>query len=339
MITIADIAKRAGVAPSTVSRVLTGRGYSAKKTRDLVMHTADDLAYTPNRVAQSLRLRRTKTLGLLIADVENSFYSQIAKNVETVAKQAGFHVVLCNSNDDPREERDCLDLLAGLRVDGILITPTGKNLGHLQSLLSGGIKIVQLDRKIDKLQCDSVTVDNRKGAEAAVEHLIQKGHRRIGILAGEIRVTTGRQRLEGYRLALKKYGIPFDDSFVRESNFLRETAVQAAQSLLKMRQLPTAVFAANNVLAEACLVVLKDLGLSVARDISVVAFDDAPWMQMIERPLTVVVQPTEELAGTATNLILRRILEPQPSKAVRVVLEPTLIPRDSVSSSGNGATK
>lgn len=231
MITINDIANRTGVAPSTVSRVLSGNGYSGKKTRDLVLRTADDLAYTPNRVAQSLRLNQTKTLGLVIADVENSFYSRIAKTVETVAKGSGFHVVLCNSNDDPGEERDCLELLVDLRVDGILITPTGKNAAFLRSLLSRGIKIVQLDRQVSKLRCDSVVVNNRKGAEAAVEHLILQGHRRIGLLAGETHVTTGRQRLEGYRLALMKHRIPFDPGFVRESNFLRETALGAAQSL------------------------------------------------------------------------------------------------------------
>ncbi|MEA3146135.1 MAG: LacI family transcriptional regulator, partial [Verrucomicrobiota bacterium] len=261
MITINDIANRAGVAPSTVSRVLSGNGYSGKKTRDLVLRTADDLAYTPNRVAQSLRLKQTKTLGLVIADVENSFYSRIAKTVETVAKGSGFHVVLCNSNDDPGEEKDCLELLVDLRVDGILITPTGKNAAFLRSLLSRGIKIVQLDRKLARLRCDSVVVNNRKGAEAAVEHLILQGHRRIGLLAGETHVTTGGQRLEGYRQALMKHRIPFDPGLVRESNFLRETALGAAQSLFNRAELPTAVFAANNVLAESCLFVLRELRL------------------------------------------------------------------------------
>src|SRR5580693_648337 len=135
MITITDIARRAGVAPSTVSRVLSGNGYAGKHTRDLVLRAADELAYTPNKVAQSLRLNQTSTLGLVIADVENSFYSRIAKTVEVVAKQAGFHVILCNSNDDPLEERECLELLVRLRADGILITPTGKNIAYLQTLL------------------------------------------------------------------------------------------------------------------------------------------------------------------------------------------------------------
>ena len=327
MITINDIAIRAGVAPSTVSRVLTGNGYAGKKTRDRVRRAADDLAYSPNRVAQSLRLNQTKTLGLVIADVENSFYSRIAKTVELVAKRAGFHVVLCNSNDDPQEERECLKLLIKLRVDGILITPTGQNAAHLRSLLLRGSRIVQLDRKVSNLRCDSVVVNNRKGAEAAVGHLIRRGHRRIGLLAGEIDVTTGRQRLEGYRVALRKHGIPFDPSLVRQSNFLRATAVDAARSLFNMAELPTAVFAANNVLAESCLFVLKELGLS--RDVSLIVFDDAPWMQLIERPLTVVVQPIEELARTAATLVLQRVQEPEPSNPVSIVLEPTLIIRDS----------
>ena len=327
MITINDIANRAGVAPSTVSRVLSGNGYSGKKTRDLVLRTADDLAYTPNRVAQSLRLKQTKTLGLVIADVENSLYSRIAKTVETIAKRSGFHVVLCNSNDDPGEEKDCLELLVDLRVDGILITPTGKNAAFLRSLLSRGIKIVQLDRKLARLRCDSVVVNNRNGAEAAVEHLILQGHRRIGLLAGETHVTTGGQRLEGYRLALMKHRIPFDPGLVRESNFLRDTALGAAQSLFNRAELPTAVFAANNVLAESCLFVLRELRLS--QSVSVVVFDDAPWMQLIDPPLTVVVQPIEELARTAATLMVKRVQASEAPNPVAIVLEPTLITRDT----------
>ncbi len=295
--------------------------------RNAQKRSTDDLGYTPNRVAQSLRLNQTRTLGLVIADVENSFYSRIAKTVEMVAKRSGFHVILCNSNDDPKEERECLELLEKLRVDGVLITPTGRNAGYLRSLLSRNVKIVQLDRKVPKLQCDSVVVNNRMGAEAAVEHLILKGHRRIGLLAGEIHVTTGQQRLKGYRLALAKHHIPFDPSFVRESNFLRETAMDAARSLFNVAKLPSAVFAANNVLAESCLFVLKELGLS--RKVSVVVFDDAPWMQLIECPLTVVVQPVEELAKTAANLIVQRIQEFEPLNPQSIVLEPILISRDS----------
>jgi len=157
--------------------------------------------------------------------------------------------------------------------------------------------------------------------------LIRGGHRRIGLLAGEIDVTTGRQRLEGYRVALRKHGIPFDPSLVRQSNFLRATAVDAARSLFNTAELPTAVFAANNVLAESCLFVLKELGLS--RDVSLIVFDDAPWMQLIERPLTVVVQPIEELARTDATLVLQRVQETEPLNPVSIVLEPTLIIRDS----------
>jgi LacI family transcriptional regulator len=293
----------------------------------LVLRTADDLAYTPNRVAQSLRLKQTKTLGLVIADVENSLYSRIAKTVETIAKRSGFHVVLCNSNDDPGEEKDCLELLVDLRVDGILITPTGKNAAFLRSLLSRGIKIVQLDRKLARLRCDSVVVNNRNGAEAAVEHLILQGHRRIGLLAGETHVTTGGQRLEGYRQALMKHRISFDPGLVRESNFLRETALGAAQSLFNRAELPTAVFAANNVLAESCLFVLRELRLS--QSVSVVVFDDAPWMQLIDPPLTVVVQPIEELARTAATLMVKRVQASEAPNPVAIVLEPTLIIRDT----------
>jgi DNA-binding LacI/PurR family transcriptional regulator len=186
MATVADVAKRAGVSVSTAARVLSGTGYAAEDTRRIVLDAAKDLGYVPNQIARSLRTRQTQTIGLLVGDVENSFYSVIAKHVEAEAKDAGYRVVLCNSDDDPKIEREYLDLLEGMRIDALIVTPTSKNRRRLADLMAKDIVVVQVDRRVDGLQADAVLVDNESGSMAAVEHMIEAGHTRIGILTGDL---------------------------------------------------------------------------------------------------------------------------------------------------------
>ncbi len=191
MTTIADVAKLAGVSVATAGRVLSGRGYASPETQRCVQEAANELGYVPNNVARSLRLNRTMLIGLLIADVENSFYSVIAKNVEAVANETGYHVVLCNSNDNPDDEQQHLRLLETIHIDGLIVTPTGGNRPILERMQKKGIEIVQIDRVVDGLNADAVLVDNEAGAAAAVSLLIEAGHTRIGILSGSLEVTTG----------------------------------------------------------------------------------------------------------------------------------------------------
>lgn len=330
MATVADVAKRAGVSISTAARVLSGQGYAAEKTRRDVLEAAQALGYVPNHVARSLRTRRTKTIGLLIGDIENSFYSVIAKHVEAVAKQAGYHVILCNGNDDPEEEAQYLKLLEGMRVEGVIITPTSRNRRSLERLGQKGIVIVQMDRKIDGLSADAILVDNETGAAEAVGYLIDRGHSRIGIITGPLDITTGRDRLVGYERALRERGIELDPHLIRQGSFHRDHAIQHAQALITSDPPPTAIFAANNILAEACLFVLADLGLGVPTEVSLVAFDDTPWMRMVDPPITTVAQPVSDMARTAVELLLRRLGdEGQPTPST-MVFRTDLVVRRSV---------
>ena len=335
MATVDDIAKRAGVSPSSVSRVLNGRGYASEAMRRRVIGAAQDLGYTPNRVAQSLRLKQTRILGLIIADVENAFYSQIAKGVEAVAKEAGYYVVLCNTSDDPREEDHYLGLLASLQVDGLVITPTARNGSRLKGLLSGGMRIVQVDRRVAGLKSDAVLVDNVGGAYELVRHLLAHGHSRIGVLAGSTEVTTGHDRLEGYKRALREANLEVDAALVMAGSFRREAAKEAVQCLLGVSPRPTAILAANNVLAEVCLQTLSEFQLRVPEDISLVAFDDPLWMRLVNPPLTAMAQPTTQMAQVASDLLLRRLREATPTEPVTIVLEPKLRLGASVATLGS----
>jgi LacI family transcriptional regulator, galactose operon repressor len=329
--TIADVAKRAGVSVATAGRVLSGQGYAGKAARQRVLEAAEELGYVPNRIASSLRLRRTKMLGLLIADVENSFYSVIARNVESIAKDSGYHVILCNSSDDPSEEREYLKLLEEIRVDGLIITPTPRNRRSLERLKYQDIVIVQIDRQVDRLNADAILVDNERDAASAVSHLIAAGHTQIGILTGPLDVTTAKLRLAGYRRAMEEHGIPVQPELVRAGSFRRDDAIKEAYGLIAMERPPTAIFAANNILAEAALVALAEMGLKVPRDMSLVAFDDTPWMSMLKPPITTVRQPVADMARSATELLLRR-LRGGPAEPATVLFNAELVVRGSVAS-------
>jgi LacI family transcriptional regulator, galactose operon repressor len=318
------------VSVSTAARALSGVGYASGETRRQVLDAAKELGYVTNQIARSLRTRQTRLIGLLVGDVENSFYSTIARNVESVAKDAGYHVVLCNSDDRPADEREYLSVLEGMRVDALIVTPTSANRRHLSRLMAKDIAVVQIDRRVHGLRADAIIVDNEAGAESAVDLLIEAGHTRIGIVTGELDVSTAPQRLAGYERALLKHGIPVRDDLIKTGSFHREHAIEVATDLIQAQSAPTAIFAANNILAEATLMALDQRALRVPRDISVVAFDDVPWMAMVQPPLTTVRQPAADMARTAAELALRRLREGRQGPPSTIVFETELIERGSV---------
>jgi len=328
--TVADVARAAGVSVSTAARVLSRNGYASEETRRLVLEAARNLGYVPNQIARSLRTRRSRMIGLLIGDVENAFYSTIAKNVESVLKDAGYHVVLCNSNDDPEDEREYLKLLDGMRIDGLIVTPTTRNKTAFGRLLQKDIAIVQVDRKVEGLAADAILVDNEAGAHAAVGHLIAAGHLNVGILPGDLDVPTARQRLAGYERALEDAGIPIREELIKPGSFHRDHAIEDATELIRAHPSPTAIFAANNILAEASLMVLAELDLKVPRDMSLVAFDDVQWMGMVSPSVTAVRQPVADLARSAAELMLRRLREDGDQPPSTIVFRTELLERGSV---------
>jgi DNA-binding LacI/PurR family transcriptional regulator len=329
MVTVANVAQRAGVSAATAARVLSGSGYASEAARRAVLEAAKEIGYVPNHIARSLRTRRTMLAGLLIGDVENSFYSVIAKHVESVAKDAGYQIVLCNSNDDPETEKQYLRLLDGMRVDGLVITPTGGNQRHLRRLIEKGTVIVQIDRMVEGLNADAILLDNEEGAMTAVSHLIAAGHTRIGILTGPPDVLTARDRLKGYERALREHGIPVREELIRAGSFLHEHASEAAAELLRSSPAPTAIFAANNVLAEGCFLCLNELSLTVPKDVSLVAFDDVAWMSMVRPQITAVRQPVADMARSAAELLLRRLRDSKPVPSTSV-FRSELVVRGSV---------
>jgi LacI family transcriptional regulator len=334
MPTIADVARRAGVSAPHAARVLSGKGYASPEVRARVLRAAEEIDYVPNHLARSLRSRRTNTIGLVISDVENPFYSQIAKTVESEAKANGYHVVLCNSGDDVREERHYLALLEGIRVDGVILTPAPGRNPNLRRLAEAATAVVQLDRRAAGVKTDAVLVDNEAGAAAAVDHLVAHGHRRIGILGGPRNITTGKRRIDGFTRALETHGLRAHPNLVRVGSFQRDSAMDDARALLAARPTPTAIFATNNILAEACMLALVEAGVRLPDELSLVAFDDTPWMKVVNPPLTTVRQPTTEMARAAVELLARRLKADGAAEPQTVVFDPELVVRGSVAQIG-----
>ncbi|GAA0513481.1 LacI family DNA-binding transcriptional regulator [Saccharopolyspora thermophila] len=306
MATISDVASRAGVSTATVSRALNGKSSVDPELAARVLAAAAELGYRPNGPARNLRRQETAVLALIISDVENPFFTAIARGVEDVAHAAGYSVVLCNSDDEPDKEHEYIDVALQERMAGVLLSPTGR--GDSAELLSRNrTPVVAVDRPLPNSTGDTVLVDSRLAARQATEHLAEQGYRRIGCLTGPSGVPTADDRLAGYRDGLRAERLPRSDTLVRRSEFKAAGAKEAARSLLSQPEPPDAVLVANNMMAVGVLEAMAELGVRPGRDVGVVAFDDAPWATLLDPPLTVVAQPAYDMGAVAAQLLLGRI--------------------------------
>ncbi len=329
-ITIKDVAKEAGVSLATTSRVLSRRGYSSQESKKKVQEASIRLGYTPNDLARMLKLKRTDTIGLMITDIVNPFYSYLANGVLDYARKLGYHVIVCATDEDPKLEREYLDVLMKQRAAGVIAVPTGKNIEHWQRAIKLGMKVVLVDREIPGvMDNDVILVDNFQGAYQATDYLIKLGHVQIGIITGPMATTTGRERLEGYKQALKDHQIDVCDELIKIVSFKGESGLDAAQDLLNLPQRPTAVFAANNVLAESTIFVIRENHLRIPEDISLVIFDDVPWASLTNPPITAVFQPTYLIGRYGMEHVNQLLKEETSRPRQKIVLSTEFIVRGS----------
>ncbi|MDD3657015.1 MAG: LacI family DNA-binding transcriptional regulator [Atribacterota bacterium] len=331
-INIKSVAEKAGFSTATVSRVLRNYPGVRGKTRKKVLKAVSELNYEVNAVARSLRQKKTYSIGIIVGNVLSQFYSVIAKSVEDTANKYGYNVILCNGDEDSEKELNYLKILKSNRVDGIILTPTGKNPTYIQHLINSGTKVVLLDRLLEGVNCDAVLVDNAIGAYKAVRHLIEKGYRKIGIVNGYLDRTTGTERLEGYLNALREAGIAKDNSLIKIGNFKKESGRKLTKELLNQSNKPEAIFTTNIDMSIGALVAIKDMNLKIPEDIGIVCFDDSDWMAIFEPPITVIRQPVYQLGSTATELLIRKIENDQDNLPIRprIILNTELIIRNSI---------
>ena len=323
-----DVAERAGVSIATVSRVLNASPHVRPGVRRQVLRVVKQLNYQPNRTAQRLRAKQSKVIGLIISDIQNPFFTSVVRGIEDVAYAHGYSLVLCNSDEDTEKEKLYIAVMRAEAVAGVILTSTTESNPHVADLLAHHIPVIAMDRRIKNHKLDSVCVSNAQGAFAAVSHLIELGHRRIGFIGMPLTRTPGKERLAGYENALREYGLPRSRQLICLANAKQQGGHNAALELLKRQPNLTALFAANNLMTLGALDALCERALKIPDDISVVGFDDMPWAALLHPSLTAVAQPTYELGQKAAELLLARLQNPDKPTA-NVQLATTLIVRGS----------
>jgi len=329
MSTIRDVARRAGVSSMTVSRVINSSGQTSLQTRARVEHAVAELGYVPNAVARHLRSKRTKTIALVLSDITNPFFTTIARGVEDVAGPRGFGVMFCNTDESESEEIDYLQMLIQRQVDGVLLVPAGRSVEPLRLLRSQAVPVVVLDRRVASRQVDQVRTDSVAGAYRLTRHLLDLGHRRIGMLTGRRAISTSVDRVAGYERALAEVGLALDPELVRYGGYGLAGGYQMATEVLASEPRPTALFAANNFVAFGAWRALRELALRVPDDVSLVCFDDLPEEWLIDPFLTVVDQPAYEMGRQAAELLLDRLEGLHPKGGHAIVLAGEFIERRS----------
>jgi LacI family transcriptional regulator len=330
-ITINDVARAASVHASTVSRVLNGRAELSllPETRERVVAAANRLGYRPSALARSLRLRRTFTLGMLVPDITNPFFPPIIKGAEDTAHARGYNLILCNTMDSSEREATYLRVMRERQVDGLLIASSFMADSTIAELRREKFPYVLLNRAPRGGDDLAVLPDNRKGTAAAVDHLVGLGHRHIGLVAGPQTTMTGQERLTTARTALRRHRLPADDGVVAiAESYSVEAGFRAARRLLLGETPPTAIFAANDLIALGTLRAAREAGLGVPKDLSIVGFNDIPQADLFDPPLTTVHVPQLEMGATAATLLIAQ-LEGESFERRRVVLDAVLVIRGS----------
>jgi len=329
--TITDVASEAGVHPSTVSRVLNGHAGSTIRpaTRERVLAAADVLGYRPSALARSLRLQRTLTLGMLVPDITNPFFSSIIKGAEDAARERGYNLILCNSEDQPEREAAYLRLLRERQVDGVLIASSQMADETIEGLRADSFPFVLVNRAAQDGEDLAVVVDNHAAAVEVVAHLAALGHRRVGHIAGPQNTTTGRDRREGYEAGVRAHGLAHEPALVVEAEAFSEDAGDRALGIMLAGPArPTAIFAANDLIAVGMLQRLRRIGVRVPDDLSIVGFNDIPLAGLLEPALTTVRVPQLAMGVAGAHLLIDR-LEGRPIGEIRLTLPTELVIRAS----------
>jgi LacI family transcriptional regulator len=325
---MADVAREAGVSLMTVSRVINDKGAVRAATRQRVLEVIDRLGFRPSGIARSLATQRTGTLGLVVPDVANPFFSDVARGVEHVAHAQAYSVFLCNTEEDPERELQVLESLEEKRVDGLILCSSRLDEGVLEAIVVRHPAAVLVNRRLEGNPVQSVLVDDEAGGWMATQHLLQAGHRAVGFLAGPPVSHSGRQRSLGYRAALDSKDLPGQASWIRHCAPTVEGGQKVAHNLLSAEPSLTALFCYNDLVAVGALQACAALGRAVPEETAIVGYDDIPLAALVTPALTTCRVPRYELGGRAVRLLLDH-LRGEPETRKEIVLQPELVIRAS----------
>lgn len=328
MVTMADVAHRAGVSISTVSHVLNKTRTVAPETTKAVNDAIDELGFIPNILARALVRASTSTIGVALSAITNIYFGEVVRGMQAECTRSGYFLFLTDTADQPDHQLEVIRALHERRVDGMVLAhvpdPDNRAVRYLEK---HKIPVVFVDRAIHG-QFDQVLVENRKAMQSLVTHLAGHGHKRIGLVSGLKGLATSIERIEGYQAGLKAGGLPFDARFVECGESEIDPAYEAVLRLMQLPRPPTAIVSANNKMTLGMVRALKAMDRRIPKDIAIAAFDDFEWADSFDPSLTALAQPCQEMGIRAIKLLLRRIKTPQ-RRPIRMVLEPELRIRHS----------
>ena len=304
--TMKDIARRTGLGLATISSYFNG-GNVREKNRIKIEEAIEELHYEVNEVARGLKTNATRTIGVVIPELNNTFCAEIITGMEDVLRSHGYATIVCDCRTDKKLEREAVEFLTRRRVDGIINMPVDEEGNHLKRFQKTGKPIVLIDRKIQGINCDSVLVDNKKAAEDAVRYFIERGHRNIGIIGGPEEVFTAQERMAGYYKALESAGIPVSESLIWHGDYTIQGGVRGLEELVQNNPEMTAVFVTNYEMTMGAMIGVNELGIRIPKQLSMIGFDNLQFARACNPKLTIVAQPTDGIAREVAKVMLNHL--------------------------------
>lgn len=304
--TMKDIARRTGLGLATISSYFNG-GNVREKNRIKIEEAIEELHYEVNEVARGLKTNATRTIGVVIPELNNTFCAEIITGMEDVLRSHGYATIVCDCRTDKKLEREAVEFLIRRRVDGIINMPVDEEGNHLKRFQKMGKPIVLIDRKIQGIDCDSVLVDNKKAAEDAVRYFIGRGHRNIGIIGGPEEVFTAQERMAGYYKALESAGIPVRESLIWHGDYTIQGGVRGLEELVQNNPEMTAVFVTNYEMTMGAMIGVNELGIRIPEQLSMIGFDNLQFARACNPKLTIVAQPTDGIAREVAKVMLNHL--------------------------------
>lgn len=334
-VTIKDIAKALGLSTSTVSRALRGSYEISPETKKLVLEYAEKINYRPNPIALSLKERRSRSIGVVVTEIANNFFSQAINGIESIAYNRGYHVIISQTHESYEREMVTVQHMASRSVDGLLISLSNEttDLSHLKQLHDKGLPIVFFDRVTDEIKTHKVIADNFHGAFDSTQHLIRQGCKRIAHITNSPNLSITKERLEGYKKALEENNLPYDEKLIQycyHGGMIYEEIEEAIQRLLKAKQPPDAVLAASDRITTCCVTALKKAGIRIPEQLLFIGFTNTRMAELIDPPLSAVRQPAFEMGQVATEMLIQIIESKRPIADFETrILETELFTRNS----------
>lgn len=305
-VTMADVAKVAGVSKSTVSQYLNKRyEYMGEKTKLKIEEAIEELGYEPNFIARSLKQKRTSMVGIIVANITHFFSTEISRAIEDFFHTHDLHAIFCNADDDPEKEKKYIEMLRAKQVDGLIIFPTGQNNDLYKKMVNQGYPVVFVDRKVENLDVFSVITDNTHATSMAVQQVIEKGHRNIAFVVQPLKVSPRIDRLAGYKQALTNAGIEINPDYIIEASI--PDMKNKLEQLFSLEVKPTALFAANDRAFMAVGEFLKEKGIKLGKDLGLIVFDNIPFSHFLDAPISFIRQPAAEMGKKAAELLFQQI--------------------------------